>query len=174
MKSRIMDLYDRVCNIANRTNCIIQTQELILSEILNSMRKCMRPHEIKKFLGNFDINTNYIEIFNSLLDTTLSLKKIMTTFQNCCDRLVATEDKRNEIVEQVYALPQEERTICNYLVNIQMEKFELENMLKQISKKKKTVEPTVDEIDIIENNLKMLHANFDTLQENDENGVCFW
>lgn len=74
-------------------------------------------------------------------------------------------------MEQVYSLPQEERTICNYLVNIQMEKFELENMLKQISKKRKRIEPVVDEIDIIENNLKLLHENFDSLQEDDETGT---
>ncbi|KAJ3635433.1 hypothetical protein MTP99_008342 [Tenebrio molitor] len=172
MKSRIMDLYDRVCNIAGRTNCIIQTQEVILNEIISNMRQYMNPSEIKKFLGNFDINTNYIEVFNSLLDTTLSLKRSMNSFRNCCDRLINTEEKRNEIVEQVYSLPQEERTICNYLVNIQMEKFELENMLKQISKKRKRIEPVVDEIDIIENNLKLLHENFDSLQEDDETDYC--
>jgi hypothetical protein len=97
MKSRIMDLYDRVCNIAGRTNCIIQTQEVILNEIISNMRQYMNPSEIKKFLGNFDINTNYIEVFNSLLDTTLSLKRSMNSFRNCCDRLINTEEKRNEI-----------------------------------------------------------------------------
>ncbi|RZC36520.1 leucine-rich repeat-containing protein [Asbolus verrucosus] len=172
MKSRIMDLYDRVCNIAGRTNCIIQTQEVILNEILTNMRQYMNPNEIKKFLGNFDINTNYIEVFNSLLDTTLSLKRSMHSFRNCCDRLINTEEKRNEIVEQVYSLPQEERTICNYLVNIQMEKFELENIVKQISKKRKSVEPIVDEIDIIENNLKLLYENFDGLHEVEETDYC--
>ncbi|XP_063925811.1 chromosome partition protein Smc-like [Zophobas morio] len=172
MKSRMMDLYDRICSIAGRTNCIIQTQEVILNEIISNMRDYMNPSEFKKFLGNFDINTNYIEVFNSLLDTTLSLKRSMNSFRNCCDRLVNTEEKRNEIVEQVYSLPQEERTICNYLVNIQMEKFELENMLKQLSKKRKRIEPVVDEIDIIENNLKLLYENFDNLHEEDEADYC--
>ena len=97
MKSRMMDLYDRICSIAGRTNCIIQTQEGILNEIISNMRDYMNPSEFKKFLGNFDINTNYIEVFNSLLDTTLSLKRSMNSFRNCCDRLVNTEEKRNEI-----------------------------------------------------------------------------
>ncbi|EFA01221.2 chromosome partition protein Smc [Tribolium castaneum] len=172
MKSRIMELYDRVCNIAGRTNCVIQTQEVILNEIISNMKQYMSPAEIKKFLGNFDINTNYIEIFNSLLDTTISLKSSMNGFRKCCDRLINAEEKRNEIVEQVYSLPQDERTICNYLVNVQMEKFELENLVKQLSKKRKILDPTVDEIDIIENNLKLLHDNFDSLQEQDETDYC--
>lgn len=52
-----------------------------------------------------------------------------------------------------------------------MEKFELENMLKQLSKKRKRIEPVVDEIDIIENNLKLLYENFDNLHEEDEAGT---
>lgn len=92
-----MELYDRVCNIAGRTNCVIQTQELILNEIICNMKQYMNPADIKKFLGNFDINTNYIEIFNSLLDTTLSLRNSMDNVRKCCDRLINAEEKRNEI-----------------------------------------------------------------------------
>lgn len=54
-----------------------------------------------------------------------------------------------------------------------MEKFELESIVKQLLKKRKKEEPVVDEIDIIENNLKVLHENFDSLQELDESGSPF-
>lgn len=59
-------------------------------------------------------------------------------------------------------------------MNIQIEKYELENILERISRQTEALPPVADQIDIIEHNLRVLHKTYEiNFQEENEAGLYY-
>ncbi|KAL3285428.1 hypothetical protein HHI36_019530 [Cryptolaemus montrouzieri] len=162
-KSRIINLYDRMCNIDGRISNMLQIQECFLKKVISKICDMVRKGnrvDIQFNLRRLTLNSEYMEMFNNLLNANIGLKKNLDTFRICCDRLIIIEEERNMIVEQVFSLPIEERTNCNYLIGIQMEKIQLQNKMKQILKDQQLLRNRIDELSLVETQFRKLQEEY--------------
>lgn len=161
-KSKIIVLYERMCNMEDRVNTILQVQECVIRKILSRFFDLVKIDEVdvKRQLKKLLANPEYTELFNNLIHANVALRKNLDVFRICCDRLIVIEEERNMIVEQVYSLPIEQRTNCNYLIGIQVEKVQLQNRLKEILKDQDTLRNRIEELHGAEDQLRKLQEEY--------------
>lgn len=68
--------------------------------------------------------------------------------------------------EQVYSLPIEQRTNCNYLIGIQIEKVQLQNRLKEILKDQNILRRRIEQLNAIEKELQNLQVEYKMANKN--------
>ncbi|KAK9891339.1 hypothetical protein WA026_014581 [Henosepilachna vigintioctopunctata] len=162
-KSKIINLYDRMCCIDGRISGLLQVQECFLRKLIGKICEFAKNgSEIDVQLNYRKMLTNpeYMNIFNNLIHANIGLKKSLDTFRICCDRLIVVEEERNLIVDQVYSLPIEQRTNCNYLIGIQIEKVQLQNRMKDILKDQLVLRSRIDQLSTAEEHLSKLQDEY--------------
>ncbi|CAG9768183.1 unnamed protein product [Ceutorhynchus assimilis] len=160
MKTKLQLLHDRMNQLDSDVSHSLKDHEFVLRKIINRLCEFvqeMSNGDFKDQFGRFINDPLHVNLFDKLLSATLSLRSKLEMFRNCCDRILIIEEKRNAIVDRVYSLPVEDRVNCNYLVGIQMEKVQLENEIRRISRHNDAKAPDrhrIRELNVIE---KILH-----------------
>ncbi|XP_045464858.1 unconventional myosin-XVIIIa-like isoform X2 [Harmonia axyridis] len=169
IKSRIIILYERMCEIDGKISNLLRIQECLLRRVVEKICETLKREDgitLQIQVRNMLASPEYLGLFNNLLNASVGLRKNLDTFRICCDRLLIIEEERNSIVEQVYNLPIEQRTNCNYLIGIQIEKVQLQNRLKDILKDQSVLRKRIEQLNEIEGELKNLQIEYKVANRN--------
>ncbi|XP_030755839.1 myosin-J heavy chain-like isoform X1 [Sitophilus oryzae] len=162
LQTRLSCMYERMNRLDTNLLRCLRDQEYVLEQIVKELcndtkRKFTGVPKVElkfQFGSPYVTNPNVVDLFIKLLNATLHLKRKLIGFKICCDRVLIVEEERNGIVEQVYAMPTEQRCDCNYLLGLQMEKAEMENEIRRLSAENVEKQDRVVELNVVE---KLLH-----------------
>lgn len=102
MKSRLMNLYERMTAIEEQIQNMICRQEFILKEIFEKFigRTCMTNFTIchkEDTISQPFSNKQQFEMLNEMLNATVSLSGELDRYRLCCNKLIVIEDERNAL-----------------------------------------------------------------------------
>ncbi|XP_076264093.1 uncharacterized protein LOC143198636 [Rhynchophorus ferrugineus] len=129
IKSTLSLLHERMTRLDEDMMRRLRHQEFVLGQIVGKLADYARQQMSVNF-GNFVMDLRVVDLFMKLLDSTAMLKRKLDCFRISCHRVLLIEEERNALADYVYSMPIEERTACNYLVGVGMEKAALENEIK--------------------------------------------
>ncbi|XP_049819285.1 ecotropic viral integration site 5 protein [Aethina tumida] len=146
IKSKNTLLYERMIKLDNKIESVVSSQQRTLKDIVRQLTQYFSQRPDSVYPTCITIPPAQLELFYELLRKTASLSKSLDVYRICCNRLIATEDEKNTIVEQVFSMPVKERINCNYFISIQTERLRLEDDIKKVIKEQDTLRKRVNEI----------------------------
>nr|CAI5834696.1 unnamed protein product [Callosobruchus analis] len=170
LKSSLCQVYERMSFLDKRIEELLNIQELALKELVGRVQEFIIQAG-KYTLYDFLRDPTHIDLLNNLLAATNDLKRQLEIFKISCNRLLAIEDERNIIVEQVYSLPAEQRIDYNYLMTVQMENIELERQIKQILKENTMMNNRLKELNTLEEKVFCLQDQIDNYNKSDDSYI---
>ncbi|XP_060519608.1 girdin-like isoform X3 [Cylas formicarius] len=175
LKTKLSRLHERMSQLDYQVASSLGDQEFVLRRIVSNLCEHVRQQIAngEKPIWRY-LTASQVDLFEKLLDATLSLRRTLNNFRICCDRLIIVEEERNNVAEQVYSMPVDQRANCNYLLEMEMEKAELEKEIKKITRHHVATEERVKELGLVEGLLCNLQWNLNNpLQDkNEENRVA--
>lgn len=159
MKSNLFRLYEYMEGLDEKLHKSLNCQEYILRKIIEEF--CIAMKKQSKVKINFNVSQPNqqnicVDLFNNLLDATVSLRKKLDSFRICCNRLLLIEDERNNLIEQVVTLPADEKYHCNFLMSIKHDKIQLEKKIQMLTRNQKFNNADMQELGDIEKNLSKI------------------
>nr|CAH7720172.1 unnamed protein product [Callosobruchus chinensis] len=167
LKSSLYQVYERMGFLDKRIEELLNIQELALKELVGRVQEFIIQAG-KYTLYDFLRDPTHIDLLNNLLAATNDLKRQLEIFKISCNRLLAIEDERNIIVEQVYSLPADQRIDYNYLMTVQMENVELERQIKQILRENSMMNNRLKELNNLEEKVFCLQDQIDNYNRTDD------
>ncbi|XP_060519607.1 protein Daple-like isoform X2 [Cylas formicarius] len=102
LKTKLSRLHERMSQLDYQVASSLGDQEFVLRRIVSNLCEHVRQQIAngEKPIWRY-LTASQVDLFEKLLDATLSLRRTLNNFRICCDRLIIVEEERNNVENRV-------------------------------------------------------------------------